>query len=133
MQYNTTFRLETNKQLYEGVRYGFLELSLSSATATVPTATVRLTGLRLVVQAKPVNYRGSFHSPADPLLERVWCVAAWTVKANLLSDCFGSILMDRGDREVRQLRHYFWTISRAFRSSMPPDTRHVLCSTSRPY
>lgn len=50
-------------------------------------------------QAKPVNYTGHFHSASDPLLEKVWWTAAWTVRSNLLAKYFGSILMDRGDRE----------------------------------
>ena len=110
----TTYRLETNPQLYEGVRYGFLEVSASSSSAAAagrgeggrplrlpakPFA-FTITGLRLVVQTKAVNYTGHFHSPTDAMLEKVWWTAAWTVRSNLLEEYFGSILMDRGDREA---------------------------------
>jgi hypothetical protein len=37
-------------------------------------------GVRLVVQARPVSYAGHFHSTSDPMVERVWWTAAWTVK-----------------------------------------------------
>jgi hypothetical protein len=87
-----TFRLETNDELYEGVRYAFLTL------AAAPAAPWRITGLRAVAQAKKVNYVGSFSSAGDPLLERVWYTAAYTVRATLQEDYMGSILMDRGDR-----------------------------------
>ena len=36
-------------------------------------------------------------------------------------------------RSVRQLRHHFWTISRALLSSTHPHTHRVICSTSCPY
>lgn len=52
-----------------------------------------------MVQVRPVSYAGHFHSSADPMIERVWWTAAWTVKACMQTSYFGSILMDRGDRE----------------------------------
>jgi hypothetical protein len=82
--------LHTNGQLYEGVRYAFLTLVHGSFT---------INALRLVVQTKPVNYTGHFAAPTDSLLESVWWVAAWTVRANFMEDFFGSVLIDRGDRE----------------------------------
>jgi hypothetical protein len=88
----TTYRLETNSELYEGVRFGFIRL------AAAPTRPFTITGLRAVSQAKPVNYAGSFSSAGDPLLERVWYTAAYTVRATLQSTYMGSVLMDRGDR-----------------------------------
>jgi hypothetical protein len=91
----TTLRLETNLELYEGVRYGFLTVGNASGEF-VP---FKLGVVRAVSQAKPVNYTGRFHSATDPLLEKVWWTAAWTVRSNLLTEYFGSILMDRGDRE----------------------------------
>ena len=87
-----TYRLETNPELYEGVRFGFIQL------AAAPSAPFTITGLRAVSQAKPVNYVGAFSSAGDPLLERVWWTAAYTVRAALQSTYMGSILMDRGDR-----------------------------------
>ena len=87
-----TFRLETNGELYEGVRYAFLTLAAAPATPW------RITGLRAVAQTKKVNYEGSFSSAGDPLLERIWYTAAYTVRATLQEEYMGSILMDRGDR-----------------------------------
>jgi alpha-L-rhamnosidase len=48
-------------------------------------------------QIKPTNYQGSFSS-SDATLSRIWWTGAYTVKVNLLSNYFGSILIDRGDR-----------------------------------
>ena len=88
--YNGTYRLETNKQLYEGVRYAFL--SLSSA----PSRPFTITGFRAVSQAKPVNYTGSF--AGDARTTRIYYAAAYTVRTNLEADYMGAILEDRGDR-----------------------------------
>ena len=90
-----TYRLETSPvgpELYEGVRYGFLTLR------SAPSAPFTITALRAVAQAKPMNYVGSFSSAGDPLLERVWYTAAYTVRVCAQSDYMGSILMNRGDR-----------------------------------
>ena len=87
-----TYRLETNAELYEGVAFGFLLLRAP------PASPFTITGLRAVAQAKPVNYVGEFSSAGDPLLERVFYAAAYTVRATLQSTYMGSILMDRGDR-----------------------------------
>lgn len=91
-KYGTTYRLETNGELYEGVRYGFLIVHHAPSTPFTVTA------FRAVSQAKPVNYVGSFSSAGDPILERVFYTAAYTVRATLQSQYMGSILMDRGDR-----------------------------------
>jgi alpha-L-rhamnosidase len=95
-RYGHTWRLETNPSLYEGLRYGFLMVGSLGHGAFRPFT---LGVVRAVTQAKPVNYTGSFFAPSDPLLEKVWWTAAWTVRSNLLTEYFGSILMDRGDRE----------------------------------
>ena len=90
-----TYRLETSPvgpELYEGVRYGFLTLR------DAPSAPFTITALRAVAQAKPMNYVGSFSSAGDPLVERVWYTAAYTVRVCAQSDYMGSILMNRGDR-----------------------------------
>jgi alpha-L-rhamnosidase len=93
-----TYRLETNSELYEGVRFAFLTIK---STLSSPFT---ITALRLVSQAKPVNYVGSFHSAGDPLLEKIWYTGAYTVRATMQSDYLGSILEDRGDRQS-------WTVS----------------------
>jgi hypothetical protein len=87
-----TFRLETNPELYEGVRYAFLTLRAA------PARPWTITALRAVAQTKVVNYTGSFSAPGDPLVERVWYTGAYTVRATLQQAYMGSILMDRGDR-----------------------------------
>ena len=91
-RYGNTFRLETNDQLYEGVRYGFVTLSAA------PSAPFTITAVRAVSQAKPVNYTGAFAASGDDLLTRIWYTAVYTVRLNLERDYFGAILVDRGDR-----------------------------------
>ena len=92
-KYGNTYRLELNSdqtQMYEGVRFGWIHVrSFSSAW--------HITGIRLVTQTKPVNYKGSF-SCSDTLLTRIWYTGAYTVKVNLLKDYLSAILMYRGDR-----------------------------------
>jgi alpha-L-rhamnosidase len=92
----TTLRLETNDQLYEGVRFGFVTLTAA------PQTPFQIVSVRAVAQAKPVNYTGSFSAPgSDPdadLLTRIWYASIYTVRTNLEVDYFGAILMDRGDR-----------------------------------
>jgi len=90
-QYGTTYRLETNSQLYEGVRYGFLFM------AAAPSRPFTITALRAVVQTKPVNYTGSI-STGDVVVDRIWYAAAYTVRTNLEESYIGAILEDRGDR-----------------------------------
>jgi len=90
VKYGDTYRLELNKLLYEGARFGWIHVrSFASAW--------HITGIRLVCQNKPTNYDGSF-SCSDPMLTRIWYTAAYSVKLNLLTDEFGAILVDRGDR-----------------------------------
>lgn len=87
-----TLRLETNAELYEGVRFGFVNFSAA------PSAHVIITAVRAVAQTKPVNYVGAFDAAGDDVLTRIWYVAAYTVRVNLERDYFGAILVDRGDR-----------------------------------
>ncbi len=90
VKHGNTYRLELNKDLYEGVRFGWIHVR----NFTKPW---HITGVRLVCQTKPVNYEGSF-SCSDPMLTRVWYTGAYVVRLNLLKDYIGAILMDRGDR-----------------------------------
>lgn len=90
VRYGQTFRLELNKELYEGVRFGWIHIrSLNKEMEIVSP--------RLVCQIKPTNYNGSFETN-DTLLTRIWYTGAYTVKLNLLKDYFGAILMERSDR-----------------------------------
>ncbi len=89
-----TYRLELNRELYEGVRFAFVNVTRFDKPFTI-------TAIRAMTQVMPCNYTGSFISD-NPMLNRIWYVAAWDVRANLREDSFGAILMDRGDR-------YSWT------------------------
>ena len=96
----TKWRLETNPQLYEGVRYTWLELRPSSERSgnNDGEAIFTITSVRLTAQVKAVNYTGSFSSPSRPSIERAWYTGAYGVRLNMLADAFGSILVERGDR-----------------------------------
>ncbi len=89
-KYGQTYRLELNDELYEGLRYGFIHINRFDKEFTI-------TGIRAVCQVKPANYTGSFHSDNE-LINKVWYVGAYDVRANQRQDCFGAILMERGDR-----------------------------------
>jgi hypothetical protein len=90
IKYGNTYRLELNKELYEGVRFGWIHVRSF-------TSPWHITGVRLVCQVKPTNYNGSF-SCSDPMLTKVWYACAYGVKINFNKDYFGAILIDRGDR-----------------------------------
>lgn len=90
VKYGHTYRLELNKALYEGVRFGWIHVNNFSHPW-------HLKNIRLICQIKPTNYQGSF-SCSDSGLTRIWYTGAYTVKLNLLQDYFGAILMERSDR-----------------------------------
>ncbi len=85
-----TYRLELNDELYEGVRFGWIHVRRFDKPW-------HITAVRLVCQARPVNYMGSF-ACSDPMLTRIWYTGAYSVKLNLLKGLLGAILMNRGDR-----------------------------------
>ena len=95
----TTYRLEPNNQLYEGVRYVFINVT---AAGTAPWA---FSNLRRVCQVVPTNYEGSFHS-SDDTLNRIWWTGAYTARVTMVGNglhstnagYLGSELKDRGDR-----------------------------------
>lgn len=90
IKYGNTYRLELNEELYEGVRFGFIQIRHFHQP-------FQITAIRLVCQAKPVNYKGSFHCDNE-MLNRIWYTAAYTVRVNLKQEYLAAILMDRGDR-----------------------------------
>ncbi|MDO6431952.1 glycosyl hydrolase [Flavitalea sp. BT771] len=90
VKHGQTYRLELNPELYEGVRFGWIQVVSHRATW-------HMKHFRLVCQTKPVNYQGSF-SCSDPELTRIWYAGAYTVKLNLLKNYLGAILMERTDR-----------------------------------
>ena len=90
IRHGHTYRLELNTELYEGVRFGWVQVHSFSKPW-------HLRNIRLVCQVKPVNYLGRF-SCSDPELTRIWYAGAYVVKLNLLQNYFGAILMERSDR-----------------------------------
>ena len=90
IRHGSTYRLELNDELYEGIRFGWIHIK----TVNKP---FNINDVRLVCQVKPTNYQGSF-SCSNPILARIWYTGAYTVKLNLLKDFFGAILMERSDR-----------------------------------
>lgn len=89
-RHENVYRLELNRELYEGVRFGWIHVNSFEKPW-------HITGVRLVCQIKPTNYTGAFGC-SDPMLERIWYTGAYGVKLNLLKDYFGAILMERSDR-----------------------------------
>eukprot|EP00966_Prymnesium_polylepis_P245599 5681587-Prymnesium_polylepis.1 len=63
-----TYRLETNRELYEGVRYGWLSFNPPAGHQVAPWT---ISAVRLVAKVKPVNYTASY-APDDAQLGRVW-------------------------------------------------------------
>jgi len=90
IRHGSTYRLELNDQLYEGVRFGWIHIKSVNKPFNI-------SDVRLVCQVKPTNYLGSF-SCSNPILTRIWYTGAYTVKLNLRKDFFGAILMERSDR-----------------------------------
>ncbi|GEM_PF-163518 len=89
-RYGNTYRLELNKDLYEGVRFGWITINKLRKPADIKN-------VRLICQTKPINYNGSF-ACSDTMLTRIWYTGAYTVRTNLLKDYLGAILMERSDR-----------------------------------
>ena len=90
VKHGSTYRLELNRELYEGVRFAWVHVKSLDRPWHIK-------GIRAVCQVKPTNYAGSF-SCDDALLTKIWYASAYGVKASLCLDYFGAILMERGDR-----------------------------------
>lgn len=86
----TTYRLELNRELYEGVRFAWLYFD-------APDKPWHITKISLVAKVKPVAYKGSFDSSTVGLT-RIWYTGAYGVRLNMEGDAFNSILIERGDR-----------------------------------
>jgi hypothetical protein len=108
---NHTYRLETNPELYEGVRFSFLQFIFPSDSDYDgedeevgdgdAVQYVEITDLSLVAKIKPVNYTGSFAS-SDPTLTEAWYTGAYGVRLNMEEDDMNSVLVERGDRVAIQ-------------------------------
>lgn len=102
-----TYRLETNDELYEGIRFTFLHFTFSDTTADKTTGTTRtpepieIADISLVAKIKPVNYTGSFASSND-MITAAWYTGAYGVRLNMEANSLNSILMQRGDRVAIQ-------------------------------
>ncbi|KAG7358401.1 hypothetical protein IV203_014989 [Nitzschia inconspicua] len=110
-----TYRLETNDELYEGVRFTFLYISFShnidrsnqpngadsfnSATPFPPC--VEILDISLVAKIKPIAYTGSFRS-SNVELTKTWYTGAYGVRLNMEAEGFNTVLMERGDRVAIQ-------------------------------
>jgi hypothetical protein len=90
VRHGNTWRLELNKELYEGLRFGWIHVRGFERPW-------HITDVRAVCQIKPANYDGRF-TCSDPRLTRIWYTGAYGVKVNLQKDYFGAILMERSDR-----------------------------------
>ena len=115
---NHTYRLETNKELYEGVRFTFLHVSFpnndaeakteeettatsnTNANANANTA-LAIDDFSIVSKVKPIDYTGSFRS-SHKLLTKAWYWGAYGARLNVEQSQINSILIERGDRVAIQ-------------------------------
>jgi hypothetical protein len=74
----TTYRLETNNQLYEGIYYAIINVTKGGATPWT------LSKFRRKCQVVPTNYNGKFSSD-DASLDRIWYTGAYTVKVRTMT------------------------------------------------
>jgi hypothetical protein len=99
-QYNTTYRLELNAELYEGVRYAWMNIAAPNPNEQAFEEWT-ITGLRRTNQVVPTNYDGRF-SCSDSQLQKLWYTGAYTTRVTFTVQkgqvFLGSILMERGDR-----------------------------------
>lgn len=93
---NYTYRLETNPELYEGIRFTWLYFDNVG-----PETTIVVDSISLVAKIKPINYTG-FYASSDPELTQAWYTGAYAVRLNMETNGFNSVLMERGDRVAIQ-------------------------------
>ena len=84
---NHTYRLETNPQLYEGVRFTWLFFENLSRP-------IHIQNISLVAKVKPINYTGCFQSSSDELTE-AWYTGAYGVRLNMNENEFNSVQVKR--------------------------------------
>jgi alpha-L-rhamnosidase len=87
---NGVWRLKLNRNYYEGVRFGWIEIRNFKKQFVIKN-------FRLACQVRPINYQAKFRC-SDEVVSRVWWTGAYSVKLNLLPDMIGAILMERSDR-----------------------------------
>lgn len=107
-----TYRLETNQELYEGVRFTWLYITFAPGNVDTQRRKEPANDLQsefievassvsLVAKIKPVNYTGFFAS-SNSDLTKAWYTGAYGVRLNMEPDDFNSILIERGDRVAIQ-------------------------------
>ena len=100
---NGVYRIETNPDIYEGIRFGFINIIYNEGIHW------HIKEVRAVAQTLPVPYRGSFVLHDDHELSKIWYTAALCPKLNMATQplsgmvapsqfMLNAILMDRGDR-----------------------------------
>jgi hypothetical protein len=111
---NGVYRIETNPDIYEGIRFGFVQLHAGSDSNAAGNAAGlaqkwHIKEIRAVAQTLPIPYRGSFVLQDDHELSEIWYTAAYCPKLNMATAplpgmlapsqfMLNAILMDRGDR-----------------------------------
>jgi hypothetical protein len=97
-----TYRLETNDELYEGVRFTWLYITKTkSQSAANDNQLLLLIDASIVSKLKPISYMGRFASSC-PKLTQIWYTGAYGVRLNMEATQFNSVLMERGDRVAIQ-------------------------------
>jgi alpha-L-rhamnosidase len=111
---NHTYRLETNEELYEGVRFSFVHITFvndgiqhqyrsqhNTEVNHYSPPRVEIRDVSLVAKIKPVAYTGRFHS-SNTQLTQAWYTGAYGVRLNMEANGFNSVLVERGDRVAIQ-------------------------------
>jgi hypothetical protein len=103
---NRTYRLETNQELYEGVRFTFLHVAFPKTTAagtntTTTNEPLAIDDFSIVSKIKPMDYTGGFRS-SNKLLTKAWYWGAYGTRLNVERNQLNSILIERGDRVAIQ-------------------------------
>ena len=88
----SSYRLETNDGLYEGVRYVFLTYAPSwhrGQEEGKGLPLFRIVRPRVVAQVRPVAYSATY-GEADAALAKIWYSAAYGVRLNMHAHDFGT-------------------------------------------
>ena len=99
VRYENSYRLETNDELYEGIRFAFIMFYPPNDHPV--TYSIRLANVRVVGRVRPVSYAAHYAS-SSKLLTKVWYTGAYAVRLNMHKDDFGTVLIERGDRVAIQ-------------------------------
>jgi len=81
---SSTFRLETNDELYEGVRFTWLFFDFPGDHGLRAVDPLVISNVSLVGKVKPVNYTGSLES-SDAALNKVWYTGSLLMSSKLFA------------------------------------------------